>query len=137
MALSSVVGMRCTTRSLGLLAIALLSACVDVANDDSTASDWSALESPTLLGDKGGLAEPGEVDPTKAPGFAQRPQTIAEAPARVVIDFVWKGQETNYWCGPGSVRTAISSRMNTLPTQTELARFMGTTTDGTARADTV
>lgn len=42
----------------------------------------------------------------------------------------WYGQETSYWCGPGSTKIAISARKSP-PSQSTLARYMGTTTNGT------
>lgn len=55
------------------------------------------------------------------------------APAKVVLSFTWKGQETGYWCGPGSTRIALSTRLSgsALPTQASLASELGTTTAGT------
>ncbi|MGZ3421393.1 MAG: C39 family peptidase [Polyangiales bacterium] len=55
------------------------------------------------------------------------------APTKVVLTVTWKGQETGYWCGPGSTRMALSTRMSStaLPSQTTLASYLGTTTAGT------
>jgi hypothetical protein len=43
----------------------------------------------------------------------------------------WQGQQTGYWCGPGSTRMALSTRMANPPSQSTLASYLGTTTDGT------
>ncbi len=48
-----------------------------------------------------------------------------------VLTYAWKGQETGYWCGPGSTRIALSSRLADPPSQSTLASYMGTDTDGT------
>ena len=47
-----------------------------------------------------------------------------------VLNFTWYGQQTGYWCGPGSAQIAISSR-RTPPSQQQLANYMGTHTGGT------
>lgn len=62
---------------------------------------------------------------------AETPADDGPAPAKKVLELSWAGQETYYWCGPGSTRMALSTRMQAPPTQTELANFMGTTTSGT------
>jgi hypothetical protein len=59
------------------------------------------------------------------------PDTGPDDSVKRVLDFVWKGQETGYWCGPGSTRIALTTRMGSPPSQSELATFMGTTTAGT------
>lgn len=43
----------------------------------------------------------------------------------------WQGQQTGYWCGPGSTRMALSTRMANPPSQQTLANYMGTTVNGT------
>lgn len=63
-------------------------------------------------------------------GAAGAPKSDAP-PTKRVLDFTWKGQETSYWCGPGSTRMALSTRMNSPPSQTQLATYMGTTENGT------
>ncbi len=52
-------------------------------------------------------------------------------PTKRVLSFTWKGQETYYWCGPGSTRMALSTNMASPPSQTQLASYMGTTENGT------
>ncbi|GAA4016292.1 hypothetical protein GCM10022247_44170 [Allokutzneria multivorans] len=47
-----------------------------------------------------------------------------------VLNHTWYGQETWYWCGPGSAKMAIATR-RTPPSQQQLANYMGTTTNGT------
>jgi hypothetical protein len=48
-----------------------------------------------------------------------------------VLNVTWQGQQTGYWCGPGSTRMALSTRLGGPPAQQDLASFMGTTTNGT------
>lgn len=63
-----------------------------------------------------------------------RPVAVDTGPdesVKKVLSFTWKGQETYYWCGPGSTRMALSTRLPSPPSQTTLASFMGTTTAGT------
>jgi hypothetical protein len=120
-----------------LAGLVLVSACSAPVADDDAAESMAALETG-YVGDRGGLREEGEVDPTRLPGFRSGlERTSEEAPARVVLDFTWFGQPNGFWCGPGSVRMALSTRMETPPAQPVLADFMGTTREGTARADTV
>ncbi|MCP3801944.1 C39 family peptidase [Allokutzneria sp. A3M-2-11 16] len=47
-----------------------------------------------------------------------------------VLNHTWYGQQTGYWCGPGSAQIAIGTR-RTPPSQQTLANFMGTHTGGT------
>ena len=67
--------------------------------------------------------------PPEAPASAPAP--APEAQTKQVLDVKWYGQETGYWCGPGSTRMALGTRLAEPPSQTELARTMGTTTNGT------
>jgi hypothetical protein len=127
-------------RLLGVTGIAFLLACGEAGSVDETGHDTAAL-SDEYVGDRGGetTLDAEEVDPTRAQSFSRAAVAakIAEAPAKAVLDFTWFGQETGYWCGPGSTRMAISTHMTTPPSQTELADFMGTTKEGTVRADEV
>ncbi|MDB4969957.1 MAG: lysis protein [Myxococcales bacterium] len=52
-------------------------------------------------------------------------------PTKKVLNVTWQGQQTGYWCGPGSTRMALSTRLASPPTQQTLASYMGTTTNGT------
>jgi hypothetical protein len=103
------------------------------ANDNQGASE-SELSEPGLIGDRGPGWDTPETDPTLESPLDRGTtnETPVVAPPKKVLDFTWNGQETSYWCGPGSTRMAIGSRMGP-PTQQELATFMGTTTEGTAR----
>lgn len=47
------------------------------------------------------------------------------------LAITWQGQQTGYWCGPGSTRIALTARTSNPPSQTTLASYMGTTTNGT------
>jgi hypothetical protein len=123
-------------RVAGLFAIAFAVACGDVGPTDDTADQSAAaLEEEAFVGDRvpAGQAE----GPTRAPSFRLDPHAIASAPAKVVLTFTWNGQETGYWCGPGSTRMAIGTHVASPPSQQDLATFMGTTKEGTVRADTV
>jgi len=87
--------------------------------------------------------EPGEPTPEPAPppsGTTPTPLPVAHGslipsslprPSMRVLDIEWQGQQTYYWCGPGSTRMAISTRLTHPPSQQELATLLGTTTDGT------
>jgi hypothetical protein len=46
------------------------------------------------------------------------------------LSYTWQRQENGYYCGPGSVRMAISARISP-PSQTTLGNWMGTDSDGT------
>jgi hypothetical protein len=48
-----------------------------------------------------------------------------------LLAIAWQRQETGYWCGPASTRIALSAWLPAPPTQTELARVLRTTTNGT------
>ena len=89
--------------------------------------------------------EPGEPTPQPAPGATgttptPTPLPIARGslvpssiprPAARELAIQWQGQQTGYWCGPGSTRMALSTRMPDPPSQATLASYLGTTTDGT------
>src|SRR5207253_1755512 len=47
-----------------------------------------------------------------------------------VLDVDYQVQQNGYWCGPASTRIAISARRGA-PSQADLARQLGTTTNGT------
>jgi hypothetical protein len=131
---------RQTLRALGFAATAwFLVACGsgDTTSDPSSEGS-SALEgADTYVGDQSGATP--KQDPTRARNFSRTAvqATIAAAPAKAVLNFNWYGQETGYWCGPGSTRMALSTHMTTPPSQTDLANFMGTTKEGTVRADEI
>lgn len=152
---------------LGLLAtplgLALVAGCAGDPSSDRTEQASAAVASSskdvdlTGLPDSPGIGDPIEYhgdqdswnatdnDPTVTPtpqdeaDIAAATAEAAEAPATAVLSFVWKGQETGYWCGPGSTRMAIDTRLpaNELPSQTELANFMGTTTEGSIRVNLI
>jgi hypothetical protein len=119
-----------------VLGIAFVVACDDVEPADRTDQSAAALEE-AMFGDRGPGWDSPEPDPTRAPDFRLDARTIADAPARVVLDYTWYGQPNGYWCGPGAARMAISTRMESPPTQPALAEFMGTTKEGTVRADAI
>ncbi len=49
----------------------------------------------------------------------------------ITLKATWFGQETTYWAGPAATRIALSTRMANPPSQTTLAAYLGTTTNGT------
>jgi hypothetical protein len=53
------------------------------------------------------------------------------APSSKTLSIQWQGQQTGYWCGPGSTRIALSSRLASPPSQSALASYLPTTTNGT------
>lgn len=55
----------------------------------------------------------------------------ALVPTAKALPVTWQGQQTGYWCGPGSTRIALTARMASPPSQTTLANYLGTTTAGT------
>lgn len=133
---------RRTMKPVALLALVttLSLACTQPVSDGATeepiASD--ARDAEELSAD----AESSDDAATDADASAPRDATpdisgdagIEAAPAdgvKRVLPFSWKGQETYYWCGPGSTRMALSTRLATPPSQTSLAKYMGTTTAGT------
>jgi len=52
-------------------------------------------------------------------------------PTKKTLTFVWQGESQYYMCGPSAARMALSARLGSLPSQQELASYMGTTTNGT------
>src|SRR6185437_6899642 len=60
-----------------------------------------------------------------------RPDDMAQPPTKKTLSFVWQGEQQYYMCGPSAARMALSTREASLPTQDELANYMGTTTNGT------
>jgi hypothetical protein len=135
------LNVRTAALGVGLTALVFAAGCSSQTAEEPVTDSSNALAatSEDYNGDQGGRTDFVEVDPTKVTGFSIASKEVADAPAKVVLNFVWKGQETGYWCGPGSSRIAISTQLPAanLPTQTELATFMGTTTDGTIRANLV
>jgi hypothetical protein len=95
-----------------------------------------------LLSGDGGSTAAGDTAPTPVAADAAAPATPDQGepdqgapapPSKVVLNIVWQGQQTGYWCGPGATRIALSAKMSAsnLPSQTQLASYMGTTTNGT------
>lgn len=127
-------------RGLGVIGLALVAACAAPVTDEVT-SDGAALVEQSesdYVGDQGGTLGPSEFDPTKVPGFeVGLERTLANAPAKKVLSFNWYGQPNGYWCGPGSLRMLLSTRMSNPPGQPELAAYVGTTTQGTIRVEAV
>jgi len=78
------------------------------------------------------LAPPAAVADMAAAPNAPDDLATPPPPAKKVLDVIWQGQQTGYWCGPGSTRMALTTRMGgAAPTQQTLATYLGTTTDGT------
>jgi hypothetical protein len=125
-------------RLLGVLTVASLVACGDhELAEETTALGASALEE-NYVGDHGPGWDAPATDPTKDPDFSLADDPIIEkAPERAVLEYKWLGQPNGYWCGPASTRIALSTRLTELPAQPVLADFLGTTTEGTARADVI
>ncbi len=137
-----------------LLLASLLAACSgelggDTTHDDDARSDAHGETTLDPEGDTGtpalddvGLdATPAPEDAPLGDGAADTAPAEDTAPVAIdtgpdesvkkVLSFAWKGQETYYWCGPGSARMALSTRLSSPPSQTTLAKYMGTTTAGT------
>jgi hypothetical protein len=52
-------------------------------------------------------------------------------PAKKVLSFTWEGESMYYYCGPSAARMALSTKMASPPSQTTLASYMGTDSNGT------
>jgi hypothetical protein len=118
-----------------LIAVVGAMLLVGCANDEvAGGEDDSTIESNL---DQGGVQGPGEeilIEDAPLPTAAEieeQDAAVARAAAKVVLPYTWQGQQTNYWCGPGSTRIAISTRVKSPPSQQTLATAMGTTTNGT------
>lgn len=126
-----------------LLAVAALSALV--ACSDGGASAPIGTDDPPTSG-SGSTVDNGAAPSTPGPSApeadaggttattgddAQAAPPPPPPPVKKVLDLTWQGQETYYWCGPGSTRIALSTRLTTLPTQTTLAKELPTSTNGT------
>lgn len=128
-------------RALVILSVAL-SGCVIAEGGDDTAivaadgGTIDAADDAILVDNETSIDEdtgPIVLD-SASPPDTTKPEVVDTGPddtVKKVLPFVWKGQETGYWCGPGSTRIALSTRLSTLPSQTTLAKYMGTTTAGT------
>jgi hypothetical protein len=71
---------------------------------------------------------PEDVQGSFDPGAAE--QELGVAPPSKVLSIQWQGQQTGYWCGPGSTRMALSARISP-PSQATLAAYLPTTMNGT------
>jgi hypothetical protein len=76
-----------------------------------------------------GLASCAPVEEQNVSDFGTTKQPLVAVDKSLTIS--WQGQQTGYWCGPGSTRMALTARMANPPSQTTLANFMGTTVNGT------
>ncbi|WP_344311720.1 C39 family peptidase [Fodinicola feengrottensis] len=67
-----------------------------------------------------------------ASAFAITPAgVLSAAPAgATTLSYTWQGQQTYYYCGPGSTRMVLSARMSP-PSQDTIAGWEGTTSNGT------
>lgn len=133
--------------TFALLSASLLAACSGELGADPThesfadaASDARGEATLELGADTGTVSrEDVGVDSTPAQGDSAPAEDTApvavdtgpDESVKKVLSFTWKGQETYYWCGPGSARLALSTRLSSPPSQTTLAKYMGTTTAGT------
>lgn len=128
-----------TTRSAAVRLVLALGAAFVVAcgAGDSSDPDPSAGSPSRSAGAQGpGTPIPGAAGTPSAPAQpapapAPDPGSGEPAPTKKVLTVAWQGQETYYWCGPGSTRMALSTRMKSPPSQTTLANELPTTTDGT------
>jgi hypothetical protein len=67
-----------------------------------------------------------------APPYTPDDLATPAPPVKQVLDVLWQGQQTGYWCGPGSTRMALTTRLgDNAPSQQTLADYLGTTVDGT------
>jgi hypothetical protein len=79
-------------------------------------------------------ADLGSTPPSADLATSPSPPDLATPPppAKKELAVEWQGQQTYYWCGPGSTHMALTTRLAaSAPSQQSLADFMGTTTDGT------
>lgn len=120
------------------MALVLVAACGDA---DSTTIEQTPAQ--PIEGQQGaGTPIPGTSEERPAPASPAIPEDgkpaadppatqPPAAPTKKVLDATWFGQETYYWCGPGSTRIALSTRLQNPPSQTSIASMLGTTTNGT------
>lgn len=95
------------------------------AQDQDSDTPGSTTDTPA---DAGSMTDPGTDTGTQDPG-----DDVPEPATKKTLDITWKGQETYYWCGPGSTRIALSARVaaSDLPSQTQIANALPTTSNGT------
>lgn len=86
----------------------------------------AALEAPAS---KQAPASPAQAAPT-TPATPAPPA----APAKKVLDYEFQLQPNYYYCGPAATRIALTARGHA-PNQDEVARKLGTTTNGTNSAE--
>lgn len=65
-------------------------------------------------------------NPAPRPGERMAPHTTAGT-----LPFSWQGQQRYYYCGPAATRMALSTRMDSPPSQDAIADHMGTNENGT------
>jgi peptidase C39-like protein len=97
-----------------------------------------SLTPPTSVGDMATAPSHPPADMATAPSHppadmatAPPPPPPPPPPPKKVLAVAWQGQQTGYWCGPGSTRMALSTRLANPPSQQTLANYMGTTVNGT------
>ncbi|WP_233576360.1 C39 family peptidase [Saccharopolyspora rhizosphaerae] len=61
----------------------------------------------------------------------QKPAEIKPQAVTKQLPVSYEAQKTGYWCGPAATRIAMSSKTGDLPSQSEMAKTLGTTTNGT------
>ncbi|MBN9163471.1 MAG: C39 family peptidase [Myxococcales bacterium] len=128
--------MRLANKLLAAVGLAFLIACGAADATDLHAPDEGAQGPGTAIPEAERAPAPVDAEPaTGAESAPPPPPAPTPAPAaplvKKVLDVTWYGQETYYWCGPGSTRMALGTRLQSPPSQTDLARFMGTTVNGT------
>ncbi len=101
------------------------------ARDAEEVSSADAEPSGDAARDEGPSAPRDAAPDTFAPAGDAVIESGPDDGVKKVLPFSWKGQETYYWCGPGSTRMALSTRLASPPSQTTLANYLGTTTAGT------
>ena len=115
-------------RLLSIIVAALVAGCGGGAGSPPPAAlgDPGAGDPGTGAGDLGSPVA-GDAGLTPPDDLAKPPPP----PVKKVLNFVWQGEADYYMCGPSAARMALSARLSNLPSQQELANYMGTTTDGT------
>ena len=128
--------MRLANKLLAAVGLAFLVACGAADTTDLHAPDEGTQGPGTAIPEAAQAPAPIDAEPAtgeeSAPPPPPAPTPAPPAPLlKKVLDVRWYGQETYYWCGPGSTRMALGTRLQSPPSQTDLARLMGTTVNGT------
>jgi hypothetical protein len=133
--LSVITGRRAQTAVLGVAAAAIIGGLgIGIANG----SNSPAAAAPAATGVSALAAAPAApappAQPAPPPAKPAKPATARKVPAAKSLRHQAKLQTTYYYCGPAATRIALSAHLKKVPSQSTLAKQLGTTTDGTNSA---